>query len=455
MKTLNYVIYPILSLLLSLKSGNSISSAINSLQEKGKITVVTRISNNTISHKNNEELNGPEFDLINKFSQFVKTPVDLVVIKEHLSLEEIMKNYDADIVVLGANVTSDIPSLAEIPHSKSRESLVCNKTLRKDSPFVVTIDSKLAFLTTEIETKFPKASVLTLNSKSPEDFMKFISEKNADCTVVPKNIALTNKRFFNNLSIVYTTSQKVNISWFVKRDEYGMGNLVQHWFRSIKDSGLYAQIKERHYGHLSSSSGFESRILHSRYKTRLPYYIPMFKQAEKKSGISWKLLSAISYQESHWNPRAESFTGVRGMMMLTQSTARTLGVKDRNNALDSILGGAKYLNQIKDLLPLNIQEPDRTWMALAAYNVGLGHLEDAMDLCKKLGKNYTSWKDMQTILPLLSVKSYYKTLKFGKARGLEPVQYVQRIRNYFDQIAHLDSKPGSVEFRIPLYAANN
>ncbi len=148
--------------------------------------------------------------------------------------------------------------------------------------------------------------------------------------------------------------------------------------------------------------------------------------------LDWTLLAALSYQESHWNPRAKSPTGVRGIMMLTLPTAKEVGVKSRLDAAQSIKGGAKYYARIYERLPEEIVEPDRTWVALAAYNVGIGHIHDAQTLAKRQDKDPNSWSVLAEMLPLLSQKRYYRTVKHGYARGSEPVFYVNRVRNYRD-----------------------
>jgi membrane-bound lytic murein transglycosylase F len=158
----------------------------------------------------------------------------------------------------------------------------------------------------------------------------------------------------------------------------------------------------------------------------------MFIKAAKKNGISSALLAAQSYQESHWNPKAKSPTGVRGIMMLTQPVAKSLGVTSRLDAKQNIYAGAKYHAKMKKMFDDNVTEPDRSWLALAAYNVGRGHFRDAQGLAEKLGKNPNLWIDMKEVLPLLSEKEYYKDLTYGYARGNEPVQYVTRIRDYDD-----------------------
>lgn len=164
---------------------------------------------------------------------------------------------------------------------------------------------------------------------------------------------------------------------------------------------------------------------------RLPKFRALFERLAAEYDLDWRLLAAIAYQESHWNPEAVSPTGVRGLMMLTRDTARYVGIANRTDPDQSAKGGAKYFKLVKKKIPQRIPEPDRTWLALASYNVGFGHLEDARILTQRLGDNPDSWQDVKKHLPLLSVQKWHSRTKHGYARGHEPVKYVQNIRNYF------------------------
>lgn len=146
----------------------------------------------------------------------------------------------------------------------------------------------------------------------------------------------------------------------------------------------------------------------------------------------------MAYQESHWDPEAVSPTGVRGMMMLTRATASDLGIETRTDAEQSINGGARYFASLLSRIPARIQEPDRKWMALASYNIGLGHLEDARRITEREGYNPDLWIDVKKHLPLLRQKKYYKNTRFGYARGNEAVNYVENIRRYYDSLLWLE-----------------
>lgn len=193
---------------------------------------------------------------------------------------------------------------------------------------------------------------------------------------------------------------------------------------------------------------YEVKTFLRHIETRLPFYREEFQQAEKKTGIPWTLLAAMAYQESKWNHKAISPTGVRGIMMLTRSTASDLGISNRLDPSKSIAGGARYLSYLQKRVPDEIRMPDRMFIALAAYNVGMGHIDDARMLAERLGKNSNQWDHLKTVLPLLAHKEYYENLPHRYARGWEPVQYVKRIRAYrniLNQVVKREAQTPQVE----------
>lgn len=242
-----------------------------------------------------------------------------------------------------------------------------------------------------------------------------------------------NKRFYPNLRKGFQLSKQQDLSWvFPKSKEKSLLNAANEFLLQAKESGMLEELHEKHYGHVPGLNYAGSQTFLKHINSRLEELIPIFKQVAENRNLDWRFLAAVSYQESLWNPEAVSPTGVRGLMMLTQATAQELGVEDRVDPLMSTSGGAQYLVRVKNRIPERITEPDRTWMALAAYNVGFGHLEDARILTESRGGNPDRWADVRNSLPLLTQKEWYKKTKFGYARGHEPVLYVRNIRNYYD-----------------------
>ena len=175
-------------------------------------------------------------------------------------------------------------------------------------------------------------------------------------------------------------------------------------------------------------------------ETRLPRYRDYFRQAERATGTDWRLLAAMAYQESHWDPDAVSPTGVRGMMMLTRHTAGMMEVADRADPVASIVGGARYYKRVLRKVPKRIAEPDRTWLAVAAYNLGYGHVEDARILTQSQGASPDSWEQVRTRLPLLSDEKWHRRVQRGYAPGEQAVAYVDNVRRYYEILLWMDSR---------------
>ena len=211
--------------------------------------------------------------------------------------------------------------------------------------------------------------------------------------------------------------------------------LYQSENRCYIKKDMYLTIEEG-----KSLSKVEENIFEKKINTRLPKYINYFKTHTTNSIFSWQLVAALAYQESHWDHKAISKTQVKGLMMLTKDTANYIGVKNRLDPNESVYGGVKYLENIYKRLPKSIIGSDRMWMTLAAYNVGLGHLEDARIITQKFGANPNYWSDVKKYLPLKRLKKYYKNTKYGYARGNEPVKYVERIQAYLN-IIYNNKKP--------------
>jgi membrane-bound lytic murein transglycosylase F len=169
---------------------------------------------------------------------------------------------------------------------------------------------------------------------------------------------------------------------------------------------------------------------HSHIQTRLPHLRPAFEAAAKETGFDWRVLAALGYQESRWRPAAVSPKGAQGVMMLMPVTARKMGVKNVFAPDDNIMGGARYLAYLKERIPARILDPDRTWLAMAAYNIGIGHLEDARIITQMRKKNPDRWADVRANLPRLSDPHWYSRVKRGYARGEETAQFVERVSQF-------------------------
>jgi membrane-bound lytic murein transglycosylase F len=274
-----------------------------------------------------------------------------------------------------------------------------------------------------------------------EDLMMAIVEEQIDVTLVDSNIFKLNSQFYPALKVGFELDGKQPQAWaFVSGDDDSLVQKSRTFFRLIQEDGRLLAIQQQYQGLNSELDRVGMFQFMKQVRERLPPLIPLFQEVAEAHNMDWRLLAAIGYQESHWDPDATSSTGVRGIMMLTQRTAKQLGVHDRLDPLQSIEGGARYFQRLRKRLPQRIPEPDLSWMALAAYNMGLGHLEDARVITQRQGGNPDRWLDVSERLPLLSQEKHYRQTRFGYARGLGAQQYVNNIRSYFDTLVWMETR---------------
>jgi peptidoglycan lytic transglycosylase F len=255
----------------------------------------------------------------------------------------------------------------------------------------------------------------------------------------PTSAALTEIGSRPTETLRFKVSNDEDFVWILRTDLGGTDARLNEWLHTTQSRLFVASLYEKYFAHLGLLNAFDLVMLKARYRRDLPRYRPLFDQAGRHHGIDPLFLAAMSYQESHWNPQATSYTGVRGLMMLTEDTASAVGVTDRTDPRQSVFGGTRYLTQLRMQIDDEVGRPDNNFFALAAYNVGLGHVEDAQELVRRSGQDPTQWSNLRDALPLLSEPAYYITLRYGKARGHEPVRYVDSIRNYYSLLSQLES----------------
>lgn len=241
-----------------------------------------------------------------------------------------------------------------------------------------------------------------------------------------------------DIEVALELPDKLYCGWGFPASSGDLLLLATRFIESIKADGTLRRLNDLYFGHLRRMDSRDIEVFLGHVRGRLPHYRHAFQEAQEITGIDWRLLAALAYQESKWDPLATSPTGVRGMMMLTEETADRLGVSNRLDATESIRAGAKYLAYLMDELPGEIKQPDRLWLALAAYNLGMGHLNGGRHFAPGLKRDPNLWVDMKEVLPLLARPEYYERLKSGRARGGEAVILVENIRNYYDVLTRFE-----------------
>lgn len=310
------------------------------------------------------------------------------------------------------------------------------KDLREASNGHIEVATQSAHLATLMQQRREDPELAWVENPGAEtdELLDRLTARDLDYTVADSNEFAISRAYHPEIRVAFDLQSSKALAWAVNTRDNTLLNRVTAYFASIQADGQLAAMLDRYYNNVRRFEYVEARDFLSHADERLPLYRAWFKEAAANVAIDWRLLAAIGYQESQWTPNATSPTGVRGIMMLTEDTARTLGVLDRLDPHGAILGGAQYFVMMRNQVPARIRDPDRTWFALAAYNVGFGHLEDARILTQSHGKNPDLWDDVRRFLPLLSQEKWYAQSKHGYARGWEPVRFVENIRSYYDML---------------------
>lgn len=304
----------------------------------------------------------------------------------------------------------------------------------------VVANSSHAALLEKLRAKVPLLTWIEQSQSSSEELIRRVAEGGIDYTIADSHLFELLRHFYPDLRVAFAVGPDDHIAWALPKGDDSLRESVAAYFAEIQATGKLQQILDRYYFASSEFDYVSSRAFVRHVNTRLPRYRDFFLEAERSTGIDWRLLAAIAYQESHWDPSAVSPTGVRGMMMLTEMAADKMEISDRHDPRSSILGGARYYVRTRGKVPDRIQEPDRSWLTVASYNLGYGHVEDARILTQRQGANPDRWEQVRQRLPLLSEQQFYESVQRGFAPGQTAVSYVDNVRRYYEILMWLDSR---------------
>ena len=416
---------------------------IPSAREAGELTVVTRNGPTTYYENAQGQYVGIEHDLVMLFAKELGFKVKFIVKGQFQNILPKVASRQAHFAAAGITITDDrkMQLLFSTAYQSVQQQIVYN--LDQDKPegiddllgkklFVVAGTSYVNQLK-QAKRKFPSLSWVETKEHDTEELIAKVAAGELDYVVADSHIVKLSQIYHPEIGVGFDLGRPEYLGWaFPKDGDAWLYKKSIQFFAKIQRDGTLKRLHDRYYGHLERLE--QADVIHflEKMNTVLPKYRELFYEAQDITGIDWRLLAALGYQESKWDPFATSPTNVRGIMMLTEDTADEMGVNDRLDPKQSIIAGSKYLVNMKEMIPSRIADPDRTWLALASYNVGYGHLEDARVLAHRKGLNPDVWPDLKKTLPLLANAAHHSTVKHGFARGGEPVIFTENIRTYYD-----------------------
>ena len=422
-------------------------STLDEVLQSGELRVITRDSPTTY-FRGADGFEGPEVLLVEGFAEFLSNKYDRDITVTYdtkdrfLDLLPTINSGEAHIAAAGLTVTDERKELVEFgpPYQEVKQHLIYRLNTGRPRSIDDLQGKRLEIMAgsaysqtlADLQEEHPALAWSENPNAEISDLLAAVDEQSIDYTVADTTAYDVHRYYMPDLRIAQDLKDGDQLAWaFNKHSSDEIRADAEEYFAQVQADGTLDRILERYYGHTDQFDYVGTRTFIRHFDKRFTKYRDLFEQAGIDGDIDWRILAAIGYQESHWDPDAVSPTGVRGLMMLTRTTAKVMGVEDRHDYTESIPAGAAYFVQLKKRLN-DIPEPDRTWFALAAYNVGYSHLQDARKLARMHDKDPDRWVDVKEMLPLLAQKEWYSQLPSGYARGWEPVQYVNNVRTYYE-----------------------
>jgi membrane-bound lytic murein transglycosylase F len=369
--------------------------------------------------------------LLREFANRMDVTVSLVEARSQAELLDLLTRDEVDIAVPGRPLPEPLPHhLRAAPtYAETQTHIVCNRTVglpldvqSSTALRQIRVSGSDGYVARLSQAGFARIGLAPTSSLGTVALLERVSTGAIPCTLAQRDEVARARQRLPALRIGAAVGPPGSVGWLLRNtSDDSLARQVDRFFVNSRKSGLLAQLRQQERGlhrrfDVVDLDGFRLALA-----TKLPRYEADFRRAGSEHGIDWRLLAALGYQESRWNPHAESPRGAGGVMMLTATTARSLGVGDRFDARSSIAAGARYLAYLRASLGDEVPEPDRTWLTLAAYNQGPGGLARARRAVVARGGNPDRWAEVRRALPTLA----------DGARGWEPVYHVESVRRYF------------------------
>ena len=422
-------------------------------RDENVITFVTINSPNTYYINSDKEFSGLEYDLAMAFSAFLgdKKQIEFIVVDSIQEVVDALVNNRADIASADLTLTESRNQVIDfsIPYQNVQQQVIYNNQIISKpaknisdlvgKQIVVPASTSFAERLMAYQKQHPELRWSTRKASHSENILEDVAEGTLEYTIADDHLVSVLQNFYPQLHVAFTFGMPEKIAWgFAKGRKPDLLLEANAFFTKIKSDGTLRNLIDRYHGNSKRLKPLDVDTFLKRTRSILPLYKKLFKDAQEITGIDWRMLAALSYQESHWDTFNTSPTNVRGLMMLTEATSDQMGVMNRLDPQESIPAGAKYLNLMMNTLPERIPEPDRTYMALAAYNIGYAHVEDARVLAQRLGLSPDSWVDVKKALLKLNDPQHYANAKYGYCRCAQPVIYVESIRSYYNILSRFE-----------------
>ncbi len=445
-----------------IESVNIIIDDLREIRERGKLVVVTDF--NSVNYYIFEgQPMGFQYELLQELSNYLELPIEVKINNDLQKNFESLSRGECDLIALNLTITMSRKEQMDftIPHSQSRQMLVQKSSPKNTSShkgqevlrnlldlagktIYVQKSSAFAYRLRNLSEEIGQTIEIIEVPYSTEQLIRMVAKGEIDYTIADENVALVNKKHFPEIDIETPISLMQYHAWAVRKGTEELLKEVDTWLESFKRTTKYAVLYHKYFKSHFSANVVNSKFYYSE-TGKLSYYDDILKKESEKIGWDWRLLSSMIYQESRFKPSALSHAGAFGIMQLMPQTAQRFGVDKDSSPEDNIRAGIKYIAWIDSRLASRVEDKnERIKFVLASYNVGMGHILDAINLTAKYGKDPQIWEDnVEYFFMKKSDPLYYndEVVRNGYCKGTETYNYVKNIMyryNHYLNIENLD-----------------
>lgn len=431
-------------------SGQDRPNHLEQVLQRGSLEVLTRNGASSY-YLGADGPTGPEYELVRAFADYLGVGLEISVTKSFAGLKDALIDGQGDLIAANLTRTPEREQRFSFgpDYNETQVEIVYRRGSKRPQEaadlvglkVMVIAGSSYEEILAELKHDYPGLEWEARDDVGIEELLLAVADGAIDATLIDTNIYRINRPFYPRIASAFQLDDTLPHAWaFHPASDGTLVEQAHAFMEKAREDGLLEAIERRFYRYPEQLGRVSMHQFLGQVRARLPALLSTFRDTAARLGMDWRLLAAIAYQESQWDPEAVSFTGVRGIMMLTQQTARQVGIDDRLDPEQSILGGARYFLELYRRLPERIPDPDRVWFTLAAYNLGMGHLEDVRVLTQRQGGNPDVWADVEQYLELLSQERYYSELRYGYARGFEARKFVENVQRYYDTLIWMDTR---------------
>jgi membrane-bound lytic murein transglycosylase F len=437
--------------------GNAQNLAIEGLDlpeilKKGKLVVLAENSSTSYFIYRGKKM-GFEYEILREFAQEIGVDLEIKTVSNLDEIDDLLNKGEGDLVACNYTVTKDRQKSIDFTEPFLRTSQVLiqrkpdgwEKMSREELKKYVLVDpiqlankkiyvwkessyySRLMHLQEEIGDSI---YIQGENGEvSGEDLIEQVADGKIDYTVVEKNIAQVNRRFYDNIDIDLEISVRQKIAFAVRKTSPLLKARINQWLKSYMQGTAFKYTKHKYF-ELSQLTSKSQDQFSSLQGGKISKYDIFFKREAAKYNWDWKLVASVAYQESKFNPDVQGFGGAYGMMQFMPEVGPKFGVYPNSPADIQIAGGTKKLHRDYESWPEIPDKAQRLKFALASYNAGQGHIKDAQRLAEKHGLNPKKWdNNVEIMVKNLSNREYYRdpVVKYGAMRGAHNQKYVESV----------------------------